>query len=441
MSFTNFVPPLLTPEQSGAMPDILSKILSGYSQATNARYLKPSLEEALKKAQLGNVHAQQQNQYYAPDMESQMALRKAQIGQAQANAQKARLIQQAQQIMMGDGDNQEQTNQPSPLSGNSQLNPYIQSAVTGAPSFDKGQRDLSPEQLQWFSKVMPPPRTGQQSNEQNALSPEQTQRLAQAMPEANRGQVNQGQNPNYGQVATAMQILGMGKPQVVQDASGKYVAITPRGGIDTGVSTLSEGEKAFQGGLGKYKANYYGKSVDAYNGYSNQNVALQQLKGAIENNPDFRKVVGPIRKPITEWLGTPEQKNLLGTVQSTSGVITLQVAPALKGTFSSRDQTLIDSIKASPKDWPDVFIGKLQAQMTINNVLRQRSKLQSEMIEHGMSPIQASEHAAKATPLSAYKPMIDKLTKPSRSAPPKMPTLEEIRAEKARRQAQGLNNG
>jgi hypothetical protein len=86
MSFENFVPPLLSPEQSGAMPDIIGKILGGYTAMTNARYLQPTLAEALKQSQLANRKTQLENQYYGPNIQSEMGLRQAQQRQALANA-------------------------------------------------------------------------------------------------------------------------------------------------------------------------------------------------------------------------------------------------------------------------------------------------------------------------------------------------------------------
>lgn len=70
----NYVSPEL---QKSPINDMISNALSGYTGMTQARYLKPTLEEALQKAKL-------YNQYYGPNIESQMALRKAQTGEAGA---------------------------------------------------------------------------------------------------------------------------------------------------------------------------------------------------------------------------------------------------------------------------------------------------------------------------------------------------------------------
>jgi hypothetical protein len=51
--------------------DMIGKLLGGYSQASQARFLQPNLREDLLKKQ-------QYNQYYGPDMQSQIGLRNSQ---------------------------------------------------------------------------------------------------------------------------------------------------------------------------------------------------------------------------------------------------------------------------------------------------------------------------------------------------------------------------
>ncbi len=59
--------------QQNPLNDIIKNMFSGYSNMTNAQFLRPNLQEQLKKSQL-------YNQYYGPNMESQIGLRGAQAG-------------------------------------------------------------------------------------------------------------------------------------------------------------------------------------------------------------------------------------------------------------------------------------------------------------------------------------------------------------------------
>lgn len=69
-TFTNYAG--IEPQHS-PWNDMIGKMLSGYTDTTKARYLNPMLQEELNKSKL-------HNQFYAPDMQSQIGLRGAQAG-------------------------------------------------------------------------------------------------------------------------------------------------------------------------------------------------------------------------------------------------------------------------------------------------------------------------------------------------------------------------
>lgn len=69
-TFTNAISPELA---KNPLSNLVGNILSGYTGVTQARYLRPQLEEELKKAKL-------YNQYYGPNIESEIGLRGAQAG-------------------------------------------------------------------------------------------------------------------------------------------------------------------------------------------------------------------------------------------------------------------------------------------------------------------------------------------------------------------------
>lgn len=69
-TFTNYAG--IKPQES-AFADIIGKILSGYTDTTQAQYLRPTLEEQLQKSRL-------ENKWYEPNMQSQIGLRGAQAG-------------------------------------------------------------------------------------------------------------------------------------------------------------------------------------------------------------------------------------------------------------------------------------------------------------------------------------------------------------------------
>ena len=223
-------------------------------------------------------------------------------------------------------------------------------------------------------------------------------------------QNNVGNKMTYPQAAIMNHLLGLGAPQI-SDVNGKKIAITPWGNF-TVAEGLTPQQEAMQKGLGKYNAESYGKSVDSYKTLQNQEVALDNMISQLDH-PEFYNVAGPVSSFLTNWAGTPEKQQLLGSLRTSSGEIALQVAPSLKGAFTGRDQTLINTIKANPDtDMPDVFIGKLKAQKMIGSLLKERERLSAQYKYSGMPALEAEQKAARETPLSKYKSEIDNLISP-----------------------------
>jgi hypothetical protein len=265
---------MLTRAQSGGIPDIFGNLLSGYQEGQKAKYLKPSLEEALKKAQiankhaeLANTHAKMANDYYKPLNDSLLELRQAQTGEAQAKAQKAKLIQAMQAQLLGGGN-------PEAMQGGEQgngqmqpnLSPYIANAAAngnGAPS-EQGQYALNDEQMARLYKAMPPPQNSQRQNPQGM------------------------QSSDYAKNAMISHLLGLGQPQVVQDASGKYIATSPLGNADTGVSGLSEKDKAREKESAKINAQ---KDLADFKTSSQAQQDLPVLQNALKSAYRMRDII------------------------------------------------------------------------------------------------------------------------------------------------------
>ena len=444
MSFSGFVPPLLTPEQSGALPDIVGKILSGYTKAVAASNLKPSLEEELKKAklankhqQLANIHAQLANQYYEPNMKSQLALRNAQMQSAQANAQRARMIQALQQQLLGINPNSNQQE-----GQNNDVSNGLSAGQEGQMENNFPSSALSTQRTPEIGSAS--------SKEQYALTPDQIQRLHQAMPDVVKPMAASQTSKtipasNYGKVTTAMQMLGLGKPQIVQDAEGKYVAITPFGNIDTGTSTLSERDKA----LSKEDAKKIsGLENTALAGYQKQDTfdAMNQILGSPElEQIRQHPVAGHYELGYYEKFGTPAQQKMIGQLKAHMGQIIKDAAQDFKGQFRIGEQALVNSMKPNPGDSLDVMKGKAEALTYMNQMMTKRAELEARyMRDYHMSALQARVAANKVIKPSEVKKQINSIlyqSKKKNDQSSKEPTLEEIRAEKARRQSQGLNNG
>lgn len=218
---------------------------------------------------------------------------------------------------------------------------------------------------------------------------------------------------SYAQAALLSDQLGLPKPEIL-DIDGQKIAATAFGNIPIAQGKTPE-EKAFATTLGAEKGKSYSGLVSAYQGMANQGAAIDEMINLSLNDPEFKNVTGPVGSFLAKWTGSPERKELLGRLQSSSGEIALQVAPSLKGAFTGRDQTLINTIKANPNsDFPDVFIGKLKAQKLMNSVLQDRAEKAAKYMEQGDSQLEAIKKATKETPLENYRNQVEDMVNPIR---------------------------
>ncbi len=401
--------------------DIIGKVLGGYTDMTKAQYLKPGLEEELKKAKL-------YNQYYGPDMQSQIGLRgaqagqanahtgllgeqtrgarienqympdkmKAQIAEANANAQKARLMQMIREQLLGGG-----------MSG----------GQMGTEQMSQGQQGQGGGMGMFQGQGMP--MGGQQQQAPQQQMPQQPQ-----------------QGMDYAQAATAMQLLGLGKPHVV-DANGRYMAITPFGNVDTGVAGLSEKQKQFT----KLDAKKVSDLEDIVLGNANKMDTFNELNGIL-GSPLFEQMR---QNPITGrhelgWyskFGTPEQQDMVGKAQTYMGNIIKDSARDFAGQFRVGEQALLNGMKPNQDDSIDVMKGKAEALTYLTTMMTKRAELEADMIRNqNMSPLAAKIAADKMLNPKAIKDEIHTILHPASSKKVDI-TPEQALAELQRRQSIG----
>ena len=417
-TFTNYAG--IEPQHS-PYNDLIGKLLGGYTDMTKAKFLKPGLEEELKKNKLFN-------EYYGKDMESKIGLRgaqtgeasartgllgeqtkgarienqympekmKAQIAEAQAGAQKARLLQMIrEQLMGGGGQMNGGQGQPGGQMGGQQGQPAPQPGQGGG-MFPQGQQMQQPQQEQ----------------------PQQPQ--------------NQGMD--YAKAATAMQLLGLGKPHVV-DANGKYMAITPFGNIDTGVHGLSEQGKE----LSKQDARKISALEDIVLSSSSKLDTFKELNGmlgsdefeAMRRNP----ALGQHELGWYAKFGTKAQQDMVGKAQTYMGNIIKDSAKDFAGQFRVGEQALLNNMKPNPGDSLDMMKGKAEALTFLTTMLSKRAELEADYMRNsGLSPLQAKIAADKMLDPIALKQEIRTILHPAKNVEI---TPDQALAELQRRQAAG----
>lgn len=350
---------------------LTSSALDNQIKQVQAQYAQPTAQATLQQLQLANVKNQLANQ-----MASNI------INQLQAKQRAANQL-----------NNQPgRPTQPQPTTPNAIPNQTIpNNAITSVPAISGGGGIAQP--VNALNQPQPSSPTPAISGQQT-ISPQNQQDTT---------------GLSYADAAYLSKYLGLGEPKIVNvSGTGKTIAVSPFGNVDV-AQGLSPTQEAYQKGKGAYAAKSYGDNVEAMRNYQARGLVLDQMVNLLDN-PEFRNVTGPVGSNIARFLGTPEQQQLLGQLQSESGEIVLQVAPSLKGAFTGKDQTLIDSTKANTKtDFPDVFIGKLKAQKLMQSVLEDRARLAAQYTDAGMSPLDAQIKAAKDTPLDKYRPIIEKM--------------------------------
>jgi hypothetical protein len=394
-TFTNYA--AIQPQES-PFSDIIGKILGGYSDMTKAQYLKPTLAEELKKAKLFN-------EYYGPNMESEIGLRKAQTGEsgartgligeqtkgarlenqylpekmkaqiaeAQAGAQKERLLQMIREQMLGGG---------------------LGSMQGGGEGNPQGNSPMG----MFGGQGMPAPQMSQNA-------PMQQPQQEQANPT--------GSGMDYAKAATAMQLLGLGKPHVVE-ANGRYIAITPFGNIDTGVSGLSARDTQ----LAKEDA----KKISALENTVLTGAQKQETFNELNKDlgsPEFEVLrrhpeLGRHELGWYDKFGTKEQQEMIGRMKTHMGNIIKDSSRDFAGQFRIGEQALLNDMKPNVSDSLGTMKGKAEALTYMNQLMTKRAEKEADLMRnYNMSALQARLAADKSIKPKEIKKEIKTILHPA----------------------------
>jgi hypothetical protein len=411
-TFTNYA---AIPTKPGPLGDIIGNILSGYTGVTQAKFLKPTLEEELKKAKL-------YNQYYAPNIESEIGLRGAQAGEAGARTG-----------LLGEQTRAAHTE-------NSWLPQKLQAAIAesqakaqkaqmfqqmfGGGQAIRGNQGVQQNPMQMFQgQGMPanPDESNQMQNNQMSAQnqPSLIQQAAQPIPES---EVNQNRIPgmDYSKAAAAMQYFGLGKPHIV-DANGKFMAITPFGNFETGAAGLSARDKE----LSKKDAQKISGLEDQVLSGSQKQETFNDLNKDLGSNLFESMRQNPLlgAHELGWWakLGTKEQQEMIGRVRSNMGNIIKDAARDFKGQFRVGEQGLLNSMKPNENDSLSVMKGKSEALTYMNQILTMRAEMEASLMrQNNISALQARIAVNKAIDPQKIKDEVHTILHPASSSESKI---------------------
>ncbi len=371
---------------------IISNLLGGYEQGVKASYLQPGLAEQLKKSQL-------ENKWYEPNIQSQIGLRGAQAGEAGAHT--GLLGEQTK------GARIENQYLPEKMRAQiSQLNAQAEQArlmqmvreqlIGGGIGSSQSGSSQGAQQIPMFGgQGMPSPEMGQGAPIQQ--------------PSTNMGGMD------YSKAATIMQMLGLGKPHVV-DANGRYVAITPFGNIDTGVSGLSAKDKQLSVEDAKKISHLEEQALTGYQKQETFNELNSDLGSqafeAMRQHPEL----GRHELAWFEKFGTKDQQEMIGRMRTHMGNIIKDSSRDFAGQFRVGEQALLNSMKPNESDSLNTMKGKAEALTYMNQLLTRRSELEADLMRNqGISALQARIAANKEIDPKQIKKEIKTILHPASS--------------------------
>ena len=148
----------------------------------------------------------------------------------------------------------------------------------------------------------------------------------------------------------------------------------------------------------KVTAKSYENAIDSSSALSGVVDDIDRLASTIEKSPNAERVVGPYNSWAAKVFGSPKDQALLGEIMSPSGDIVLKTAGTIKGAFTGRDQSLINSAKPNPSDPFFIFSGKLKAYGDIAKLTRDRADIYAKLLRQKVPPDEAAKIARAKTP-------------------------------------------
>jgi len=425
--------------------DPIGNFYQGYQQAYIPQQMKQQQQAAAAQQQMNAMKQamMQQEMQYAPQMNTakmqQMQLQNQGLGIGnQLDAQKLKMAQadadrrRAFMTMLQGGSSGSSSSQPS--------SPYAPSAPTaGSPASSMmGGPNQAPN-----NSVMPPinqgARYGQSSPNpmimNGGMQPGQqpAQAVNPQLPSQGMGTSQQAPNSQPSQMDRIDQMYldpttrgqfgdiwkqqfpNVGEQIFNDPTTGQLVIATklPSGRVD--VKTQQAGptaeQTAFSKERGKGDAALYNSALAQNQQLSKSSVAIDGILNQL-NDPIMKEIIGPTKQSlVTQFFGTPEQKDKLGEFKSNAGTAYTDLMQSLKGTgsISDKEGDSFKEIKPNTNDSPEIVVGKVRASKIVSTFANQRNSAFLNNMDKGMSSRAALELAEKQVPLSKVKDDINNI--------------------------------
>lgn len=155
--------------------------------------------------------------------------------------------------------------------------------------------------------------------------------------------------------------------------------------------------------MAKEKVKFKGELANNYNDVQNTLGNIDYAIDLLEKNPDAKNVIGPMNQHLTRLFGSEADRELLGQVATTSGNVALDAAKSIKGAFTGRDLSLLNSVKFNPSDTYGQYLGKLKAMKILSERVAKKVEFVDDQLDKGVSRIKAEKMAREQIPIEPVR--------------------------------------
>lgn len=365
----------IEPLGESSMRNLVDNLMKGYQAYNMPRETQLAQEEK----RLRNALLQSQGQYAGPLAESQLQLLKAQIGGEYANTAQKQFINNLMadpnalaQVLGGRG-----AVQPTMPGNARQENVNVSESVEGyiPPEYrpDDNQHDDIINALE----------EAQNANQPSRNEPEYVDQFKEVIKEKGVPQAGAYAQSNESRAVNP-------QDELRQALIRHYLNIPKELPFEQATREIST-EK--QKDLNKAAIKFKESLADDYSDNNNLLNNLDYLVNILERSPNTSEIVGPVNSWLTKVTGNAEERKLLGEIANASGNIALDAAKSIKGAFTGRDLSLLNSVKPNPKDTYGEFLGKLKGMSSLSRGVQSKIEYIDKLLDAGYPRLQAEKIA------------------------------------------------
>jgi hypothetical protein len=404
-----------TPEEAGAVPDLGQAMMQGFrSNVENVQGYPRLLAQQLVSNQLANTINRAKAKYAEPIAETDYQKSLMELKYMPQEKQMALGMQGLQQQLLKKQleksalDAQMRRNFADMIIGKQPTYPANLQPVFQQPQMQQENPIVkAQEEFQGLPYKLPE----QQAQKQQINLPQQIQ---QGIESPNQKILNPG-NPQFYNIDAAYDsnplfhkyFKEMGLTKNIKIATNPKTneaviqTIHPSGKITIEAVPIGKtpGDVRFEEETAKSRAKFLDESAPSIIALESSQENLDNISNLLNEKAESINAVGRMNKPFVELFGSQEQQDILGTLKTQTGTVLMDAAKNIKGAFTGRDMNFINDMKPNATDPYYMFVAKAASMQALNKMALGRLNLITELVQNGMTPVNAAKIAAKKVSL------------------------------------------